>query len=47
MLYPSPTGVQLLKHRAPDTGATPLQLLPWHSILFIELADEQDPGDES
>ncbi len=24
----------------------PLQFLPWHSISFVELADEQDPGDE-
>ncbi len=24
----------------------PVQFLPWHSIRFIELADEQAPGDE-
>ncbi len=24
----------------------PLQFLPWHSIRFIKLADEQAPGDE-
>jgi len=24
----------------------PLQFLPWHSIRFIELADEQDPSSD-